>query len=226
MSEGIPYADIIIMALVAGFILLRLRSILGQKTDDNHPDFSQNFSEKKALDSDTVIKLSERSVKSRPPIEIDPYVAELAEGEVKKTIKDVQGKDPLFNATTFLEGARMAFEMVFDAFAKGDKQTLSMLLSQEIYNDFQSDMEEREKNENKQETTLLSVTAKEISRAKLHKNTVKMTVRFESEQVTVERDREGKIIAGDPSDVQNVHDEWVFERDVTSKNPNWKIIEI
>ena len=119
----------------------------------------------------------------------------------------------------------MAFEMVFDAFVKGDKQTLSNLLSTEIYNQFASDIDDRAKQENHQETTLLSVKPLEITRAKLDRNMAQLAVSFESEQVTIERSKNGDIVGGDPSDVHHVNDEWVFERDVTSKNPNWKIIE-
>lgn len=227
MTEEFPYADIVIIALIAGFILLRLRSILGQKTGNEKPDFFQLPKAQTQEDSDPVVLLSEinKLVKPRPRVEVDPYTATLSEGMVLQGINDIKAKDPLFNATTFIDGAKMAFEMVFDAFVKGDKQTLSMLLSQEIYNDFIRDIEAREKQEYKQETTLLSVKAKEILQANLDKNIARITVRFESEQVTVERGKKGEIISGDPSDVQHVNDEWVFERDVTSKNPNWKIIE-
>jgi|CXWL01.1.fsa_nt_gi predicted lipid-binding transport protein (Tim44 family) len=225
MPEEFPYADLVIMALIAGFILLRLRSILGQKTDDDKPNFFQPSKPKASEDSEPIIQLSEKSIKLRPRVEMDPYSATLSEGIVLQSINDIKAKDPLFNATTFLEGAKMAFEMVFDAFAKGDKQTLSILLSQEIYNDFIRHIDEREKQENKQETTLLSVKAKEISGAKFDKNMAQITVHFESEQVTIERGKTGEIVSGDPSDTHHVNDEWVFERDVTSKNPNWKIIE-
>lgn len=225
MSEGFPYADIVILALVAGFILLRLRSILGQKNDNDKPDFLQSSKISVIKDPDPIVQLSDKSLKPRPLVDLDPYASTLSDNNVLQAIKDIKAKDPLFNATSFIEGAKMAFEMVFDAFAKGDKQTLSMLLSQEIYNDFLRHIEEREKQENKTETTLLAVKVQEISRANLDRNIVRFGVRFESEQVTIERAKNGEIVSGDPSDVQHVDDEWVFERDITSKNPNWKIIE-
>ncbi|MEK6746419.1 MAG: Tim44/TimA family putative adaptor protein [Pseudomonadota bacterium] len=225
MSEGFPYGDIVILALVAGFILLRLRSILGQKTDNDKPDFLQSSKINVIKDTDTIVQLSDKSLKPKPMVDIDPYLSALNDSNVLQAIKDIKAKDPIFNATSFVEGAKMAFEMVFDAFAKGDKQTLSMLLSQEIYNDFLGHIEERERQENRQETTLLSVKVKEIFRADLDRNIARIAVRFESEQVTIERAKTGDIVSGDPSDVQHVIDEWVLERDITSKNPNWKIIE-
>ncbi len=225
MSENFPYADIIILALIAGFILLRLRSILGKKDENDSFNFLQQSKIKQPENSDPIIQLGDKSLKVRLRSEQDPYVATLSNGVILQSINEIKTKDPLFSATTFLEGAKMAFEMVFDGFNKNDKSILSMLLSQEIYDDFLSDIEAREKQENRQETTLLSVAAKEISAIKLDKNMVQITVNFESEQVTVERSKDGSIVAGDPSDVQHVSDEWVFERDITSKNPNWKIIE-
>jgi predicted lipid-binding transport protein (Tim44 family) len=225
MSEGIPYADIVILALIAGFILLRLRSILGQKGDNDKPDFLQSSKISVIKDPDPIVQLNDKSLKPRPLVDLDPYVSTLSDSNILQVIKDIKAKDPLFNTTSFIEGAKMAFEMVFDAFAKGDKQTLSMLLSQEIYNDFLRHIEEREKQENKTETTLLAVKVQEISRANLDRNIARFGVSFESEQVAIERTKTGEIVGGDPSDVQHVNDEWVFERDITSKNPNWKIIE-
>lgn len=225
MSEQFPYADIIILALVAGFILLRLRSVLGQKGDNDKPDFLQSSKISVIKDSDPIVQLNDKSLKPRPLMDLDPYVSTLSDSNIVQVIKDIKAKDPLFNATSFIEGAKMAFEMVFDAFTKGDKQTLSMLLSPDIYNDFTRHIEEREKQDNKQETTLLAVKAREIFRASLDRNMARFGVRFESEQVTLERTKSGEIISGDPSDTHHVNDEWVFERDITSKNPNWKIIE-
>ncbi|MEZ5690075.1 MAG: Tim44/TimA family putative adaptor protein [Rickettsiales bacterium] len=224
MSEGMPYADIIIIALVAGFILLRLRSILGQDNGDS------NFLKKtreKIEDSEPIIQLGEKIAKNKPVTQQeDSYASSLAGGDISEKIKKIKEKDASFNTTIFLDGAKMAFEMVFDAFNKGDKKTLSMLLSKELYDDFVEDMDSRAKSENKLETTLLSVAAKEIMELKIDsKNVASIKVYFESEQVSVERDDKGEIVGGDPSDVQNIRDEWVFEKDITSKNPNWKIIE-
>ena len=125
----------------------------------------------------------------------------------------------------FLQGARAAYEMVFDAFVKGDKQTLKMLLSDTLCQEFSRELDARKGQETQSETTLVSVKAKDITNAVLDRNTARLTVHFESEQVTVVRNSKGEIVEGNPSDIHHVEDHWVFERDVTSKNPNWKIIE-
>lgn len=222
MSEAMPYADIIILGLVTAFILLRLRSVLGRRDDD------QDFFRPPPASSqpaEPIIQLGTHSLKPRVREEADPYSAALGSGNVADGIAAIKAKDPQFSASNFLQGAKMAFEMVFDAFAKGDKQTLSMLLSPEIYGHFTDDLAARDKQEHKTETTLLSVKAREISDATLDKNSARITVRFDSEQVTLVRDANGAIVEGDPSATHHAEDEWVFERDVTSKNPNWKIIE-
>lgn len=221
MSEGIPYADIVILALVAGFILLRLRSILGQ----NHGiDFSQRPpQERPQKEPHPVVQLDKRPAK--PKEEPDAYLLKLGDAPPADGLKQIRQKDPQFSATDFLDGARRAFEMVFDAFVKEDKSTLKLLLSEELYDDFGRELESRSKEENRRETTLVSIRSGEITQAVLTGNLARITVKFTSEQVTVERNAAGDIVAGDPSQVSHVEDEWVFERDVTSKSPNWKIIE-
>lgn len=223
MSDAMPYADIIILGLIAAFILLRLRSVLGQK--DSNQDFFRPDPPPSKNTPEPIVQLGAASLKPRARDEQDPYVTALESGSVAEGISAIKTKDPLFNATSFLQGAKMAFEMVFDAFAKGDKQTLAQLLSTEIYDHFNSDLEARAAQENKTETTLLAVKPREISQATLEKNIARVTVHFDSEQVTLERNTKGDIVGGDPSAVYHAQDEWVFERDVSSKNPNWKIIE-
>lgn len=234
MSEGFPYADIIILALIAGFIVLRLRSVLGQKTGNENPNF---FSPKPDNNAQTkpeaIIQLVEKSLKPRTPAqaepknenENDPYAQKQEGTPIAQDISELKKADNQFNATTFLDGAKMAFEMVFDAFVKADKPTLALLLSQEINAHFVSEIDAREQQETKMETTLLAVIPKDITSIRMNNNLARISVHFESEQVTVERGKNNEIISGNPSDTHHVLDEWVFERDVTSKNPNWRIIE-
>jgi predicted lipid-binding transport protein (Tim44 family) len=225
MSEGIPYADIIILALIAGFILLRLRSVLGQKTGNDDPNFFKRQLPPADLRQEPIVQINEKILKPRPKEEGDPYLATLNDVALVETINAIKAKDAQFSATSFIEGARSAFEMVFDAFAKGDKQTLKMLLADDLYQHFVGEIEAREKEATHPETTLVSVVSKELRQVSLNGNLARLTVKFISEQVTVVRDSSGKIIEGDPSALHHVEDEWVFERDITSKNPNWKIIE-
>lgn len=221
--QEVPYADLVILALIAGFILLRLRSVLGSKPGDDF--FARKQPERPETKQETVIQLDEKSLKLKPKEEPDTYLATLGDSPLAETLKQIKSKDPQFTATKFMQGAKGAFEMVFDAFVKSDRQTLKMLLSDSIFQHFSRELDSRDKQENKSETTLVSVKAKEISKATLDKNTARITVHFESEQVTVVRGPKGNIVEGNPSELHHSEDQWVFERDITSKNPNWKIIE-
>jgi len=223
-SEGFPYGDIVILALIAGFILLRLRGVLGSRTGNDQP----NFFAKKMLsgaEQEPVVQVEEKSLKPKTPADADPYLAGLGEGAVTDALGQIKARDAQFNASDFLQGARTAFEMVFDAFVKSDKPTLRMLMSDTIFQHFAGAADAREAQENKLETTLVSAQAKDITDAELIKNMARIGVRFASEQISVTRNAKGDIIEGNPSEVHHVEDHWVFERDVTSKNPNWKIVE-
>lgn len=220
MPESMPYADIIILALIAGFILLRLRSVLGRK-DDEGMDFLRTSLKQV---QEPVVQLPEKS-KPKPKEETDTYLISLGDSPLAKTLIDIRAKDPLFSAAEFLRGAMLAYEMVFDAFIKGDKPALKMLMSDELYKHFASEIDARAKEENHSETTLVSVASKDIVQASLENSTARITVKFVSEQVTVVRDTKGNITSGDPSALHHAEDVWQFERDVAAKNPNWKIIE-
>ena len=224
MSEG-NYADIIILALIAGFILLRLRSILGDKVGNDDPGYFHKPLSLVPDKQEPIVQLDEKSLKPKLREEPDAYLSGLNGGPVADALVSIKAKDPQFTATHFLEGAKAAFEMVFDAFAKGDKQTLKMLLSDAIFQHFSSDITAREAMEHKTEHTLVSVKAQDITQASLIGNAAHLTVHFVSEQVTVVRNKSGVIVEGNPSDISKVDDQWTFERDVTSKSPNWKVIE-
>lgn len=222
MSEGLPYADIILLALIAGFILLRLRSVLGRKTGR---DDMQMFTRAPLAEAREQPIVQVEKARPRPKEENDPALAAVTDENILKAVAAIKAKDPQFTVTSFLGGAKLAFEMAFDAFAKGDRNALKLLLSDTLFKHFEGELAAREKEPKKIETTLVAVTSRDIAQAALTGNTARVTVKFTSDQVSVVRDAEGKIIEGDPSDINRVEDEWAFERDVASKNPNWKIVE-
>lgn len=225
MSEGLPYADIIIIALIAGFILLRLRSVLGDKTGHDNPQFFMREMNKAQENKEKIVPFSENPIHIKPKKEEDPYLEKIGDEAIVQALKEIKNKDPFFNTTQFLNGAKAAFEMVFDAFVKSDRETLKMLLSKTIYDDFIAEMEKRDSEENKTETTLVAVLSRDIVGAECVGKVAHVTAKFVSEQVTVVRNPKGEIIDGDASQTEHVENEWVFERDTGSKNPNWKIIE-
>ncbi len=225
MNEGMPYADIIILALIAGFILLRLRATLGQKTGRDEADFMQRF-KPMAEAKEPIVQIVDKLQKGKPKEEPDAALALITDENVVSALKAIKEKDAQFTVTRFIDGARMAFEMVFDAFNKGDKQTLNMLLAEPLAKDFAAEIDARAATPDRRtDTTLVSVIGKDIVQASLTGDMARVTMKFTSEQITVIRNAKNDIIEGNPSDTHHVVDEWIFERDVTSKNPNWKIIE-
>ncbi len=225
MSEGFASYDIIIIALIAGFVLLRLRAVLGQKIgQDTPPPFDY-----RAADSEApVVKLQEKTARALTDEEKDDdkqLVDKISDVTTVTTLAAIKMMDPDFTLKTFLDGARMAFEMAHDAFNKDDRDTLKMLLSAPLYDVFSAELDARKTGDNRTETTLLAVQTAEAKNVRLEKNMARITVRYVSEQVSVVRDKGGKIVEGDPGAAHNVEDEWVFERDVGSRNPNWKIID-
>jgi len=225
MSDGIPYADIVIMALVAGFILLRLRGVLGDKIGNDKPSYFNKPAQTTGDRKETIIQLDDKSLKTKLRQESDPYMLTVKDDGVASAIALIKTKDPEFSATDFLEGAKGAFEMVFDAFSREDKDTLKFLLSTRVYQEFGEALNEAQSVGTKNETTLISVKAHAITSAELVGMMARLTVAISSEQVHVTRNAEGVIVDGDASQIHAIEDEWTFERDVTSKNPNWKVIE-
>ena len=230
MSDNVPYADILILALAAGFILLRLRSILGSKSDHDPMGFMRGMSnplmDESPLSRAGVVQLDEKSLKQKPPEESDPYMLKIGEGPLADTLRGIKTKDASFAPTLFMQGAKAAFEMVFDAFAKADEATRTLLMSDAVLSSFQSELKNRAAAPDyKQDITLVSVVSDGIVQAQCEGNIARLTVRFLSEQVHLVRNAKNEIIEGNPSEVQHVEDHWTFERDITSKNPNWKIIE-
>lgn len=225
MSEGLPYADIVILALVAGFILLRLRSVLGDKTGNDNPSYFQKPTTPPPERQQAIVQLDDKALKAKPKAEPDLFMGKIKDPAVVETLNNLKSRDADFMAGHFIDGARGAFEMVFDAFAKADRDTLRFLLAPNVFEEFSQALAERESQALKPETTLVSVTAKDIVGADITGSTVRLTVLFSSEQVSVTRDADGKIVEGDPSELNTVEDEWTFERDITSKSPNWKVIE-
>jgi predicted lipid-binding transport protein (Tim44 family) len=223
MNDGVPYADIIILALIAGFILLRLRATLGKKTGDES-DFIQRLRPMTDNLRDTIVQVADKA-KPKPAEEQDTVLTLISDPAAVANLRIIKAQDPQFTATRFLDGARQAFEMVFEAFHKGDKQTLALLLSEPLAKEFSAEIDARSSLEKRQDTTLVSLIGKDIVQASLSGDLARIGVKFTSEQITVLRDAKGTIVEGDPSATHHVEDQWMFERDVTSKNPNWKIIE-
>jgi predicted lipid-binding transport protein (Tim44 family) len=218
----------IIFLALAVFIFLRLRSVLGQRTGRERPPYDPYSARTSA--SDKVVALPGRApepvLKSSEPGEPGERWKGVAEpgSAVASGLDAVAREDKGFDGKHFLAGARAAYEMIVTAYAAGDRRQLKSLLGRDVYDGFESSIREREQRGETVETRFVSIDAADIIAAEMRGRTAQVTVRFVSQLVSVTRDRAGAVIDGNPDKVTDVTDVWTFARDVTSRDPNWKLV--
>ncbi len=192
MNYSFEYIDIILLAMIAGFIFLRLRGILGRKTG-----FEENIST--SFPHET------------PPETVSKKInAENFDENAKKE---------------FLNGAKIAYETIITDFAKGDLKKIKSLLDNKIFDQFKNSIKEREIKGLISDTTFIGINSAEIKEHKETNNILEVTVDFVSEIISCVRNKEKKIVSGDPEKIKKVHDTWKFCRDIRSSNPNWFLKE-
>jgi predicted lipid-binding transport protein (Tim44 family) len=232
MQDVFDIYTIIFLAL-AVFIFLRLRSVLGQRTGRERPPYdpySARDAVRPATANDKVVTLPGRTAEPAPKPAVESAPAErwkdVAEpgSAVAAGLDAIAAADPGFDAKHFLTGARAAYEMVVTAFAEGDTRTLKNILSREVFEGFETAIREREARGEKVETRFVSIDKADIIGAELRGRIAQITVRFVSQLVSVTRDRSGAVIEGAPDKVTDVTDVWTFARDVSSRDPNWKLV--
>lgn len=222
MGEGFQYGDLIFLALVALFIGFRLRAMLGKQTGFD-PREAWKQATRDGQPQEKVIQIPDRISKAQKQEE-DSILEKLKSNtSVSDGLKAIKQADPQFSPTEFIAGAKMAFEWVVLAFSKGDRDKLRMLLSDERYKEFTREIDANMQAGKQQETTLVAITAADILEAALVGSKAQITLQFATEQISVVRDKDGNIISGDASAIENVVDTWTFERDTSSRDPNWKI---
>ncbi len=220
MSGGFDFVDIIIFAMLAAFLVYRLRSVLGKRTghENQRPDpFPAQQDSATDAGNDNVIALPDREAENAPT-EVAP------DTPLSAGITQIQIADPTFESGPFLAGAQSAFEMIINAFATGDGKTLNMLLSPEVYENFASAIRSRELANNTQESTLVGIDATDLLEAEMQDRIAAVTVKFVSEQINATIDENDEVVDGDRNTVIKVTDIWTFARDTGSSDPNWKLI--
>lgn len=219
MGGGFQFIDIILFALVAGFLILRLRSVLGRRDGHQGPaqDPFRPPAAKEPAEAE-VVRLPERGEPAAGA------VADHPPGSLQAGLTQIKIADPSFKDDEFLSGAGMAFEMILTAYVAGDSAALKPLLSPEVFANFSRSIEERAAAGEVLETTLVGVRKATIEEAYMAGRMAHVTVRFVSEQVTVTRNAAGEIVEGDPDRVTTVTDLWTFARDTRSPDPNWTLV--
>jgi predicted lipid-binding transport protein (Tim44 family) len=195
MSNNFGYLDLILLAMIAGFIILRLRNVLGRKTGHEGKVVS-NLSEKKFEEFKKTIKLKKQ------PTEFDTN----------------QKKQ-------FLKGAEIAYEAIINSFAQGDKKSLKDLVTEEMNKNFESAIEERNSKNIKSELTFIGIKSSTIEKFEKTAEALFFTVKFISEIISFKKDKDNNVIEGDPNKIKTVIDRWKFTRKISSMNPNWYLAE-
>ncbi len=230
MGSGFPFFDIIFLAMVAAFILLRLRAVLGRRTGHQKTRHEKTRNIESILDTadklptepqDGVDQMVDQESKWR---DMKPDVSEISQ-QAQKGLENIQVHDSSFSADIFFSGAAAAFETIIMAFAEGRRDILQPLLDKSVWKSFNAEITKREKVGEKMETTLVSLDKIVIESATIDsRNQAEITTRFQSQQVNILKDKDEKVIDGDRSYVEDVTDLWVFRRDISSPDPNWLLV--
>ncbi|MDX1580322.1 MAG: Tim44/TimA family putative adaptor protein [Alphaproteobacteria bacterium] len=221
MGNGFPF-DILLFAMIAAFVALRLYSVLGRRTGNERrpedvyrrtPTEAQPAPARDTADVDI------------PPSEAVETVDVAADSDLGRTLSRIMVADRQFNPQQFVQGAKGAYEMIIEGFARGDREALGPLLSDDVYADFESAISDREQAGETMTTRIVDIDRADIEDARLEGSTAEITVRFQSEVSSVIRNADGRIIEGNPSDTEFISDVWTFARDTSSSDPNWLLVE-
>ena len=227
----------IIFLALAVFIFLRLRSVLGQRTGRERPPYDP-YSARDAVRSpatEKVVTLPPRTTEAPPPPRTGAAESPQPSADRWKGVAEsgstvaagldaIAAADPNFDAQHFISGARTAYEMIVTSFAEGDRRQLRNLLSREVFDGFDAAIGEREGRGETAETRFISIDGNTVTAAELRGRTAQITIRFQSKLVSATRDRGGVVIDGNAEKVTDVTDVWTFARDVSSRDPNWKVV--
>jgi predicted lipid-binding transport protein (Tim44 family) len=222
MDGGFAFFDIVFFAMVAAFLILRLRSVLGRRTGNEKPErwTTRQPPAGRPEAPDNVARLPDRS---RPAADVAPLDLSTASPR-EAGLAQVRAADSSFDPRTFVEGARGAFEMTVGAYAQGDTATLRPLLADEVYENFAAAIKARQQAKQTLETTLVGIKSADIIEARMDNRTALVTVKFVSEQINVTRDAGGAVVEGDPQQIAAVTDVWTFARNTRSRDPNWLLV--
>ena len=192
MSYSFEYIDIILLAMIAGFIFLRLRGILGKKTGFEE-DINSSFAHE-----------------APPPKQNIDLNSSTFDENAKKE---------------FVKGARIAYETIITNFANGKLKDIKSLLDKNVYHQFEEAIKDRDSKSYSSETTFIGINSAEVKEHQQNKNMLEVTVEFVSEIISCVKDKDNKIVSGDPEKIKKVLDTWKFSKDSRSNNPNWLLID-
>lgn len=216
--------------VLAVVVIFRLRSVLGRRTGNERPYDQYSASETNdKVAHDNVVTMKGEPLPADEEMDEETFARRLKEvapndGELAEKLQAIGHADRTFDPKHFLNGAKVAYEMIVTAFAAGDRKQLKSLLSREVYDSFVSAITEREKNGDAIEFNFVGISGASILDAELGDKNVQITIKFVSELISATRNRAGEIVEGSMSQIREVTDIWTFAREITSRDPNWKLV--
>jgi predicted lipid-binding transport protein (Tim44 family) len=219
----------IIFLIIAVVIFMRLGSVLGRRTGNEPSPYETRVKPPPAgARNDNIVALPPRDRAVATNGEA-PDLKSLARYATAGTplydgLAAITKAAPDFDPEHFLSGAKAAYEMIVTAFAQGDRATLKNLLATDVYDGFVAAIAEREKKEQKAELTFVGIEEVKMTAAELEGRVARLSLRFVAELISCTRDKDGKVLEGDPTEAQTIRDAWTFARDVSSRDPNWKLV--
>lgn len=210
--------EIVLLAMVAAFLGLRLYSVLGRRAEQEEEPVPQRF------DSDEPPAIRPAAMPAAAPA---PRMAELdgVMPAVERALREIASADSRFNLAQFLDGARGAYRMILEAFWKGDRETLRELCDDDVYAGFTAALDAREAAGETMDNTLIRIEEVRIHSASLDGKTARIALLFVADIAAVTRDKDGTVIAGSLDDAIESRDVWTFSRNVTARDPNWLLDE-
>lgn len=223
--NNFPFIDIFILAMIAIFIINRLRNVLGKKTG-NETDIAEKFNQKTSKFTETSPdkEVLENNDAIKNPTNNNVYHKDET---TNKILKDIMKLNPTFNVDDFIDGAKKAFEFILTNYALNESKLLKPLLSKSIFGDFSEQIKGRLKNGNSLAITILSIDDPDILSAKLDKkNNCEISLEFKSQQVQTTKNKKGDVIEGNDNLILSISEIWTFSKNIKSKDPNWILEKI
>ena len=221
--NNIPYIDILILAMIAVFIINRLRNVLGKKTG-NEQDIVEKFSRNKT------------NFKESPPDQISENKARKTEKPrdiffhqdptINDNLRKIHKLDNNFELQSFLDGSKKAFEFIIKNYSEENLDSIKSLLSKNIFNDFDAQIKKRIQKSQDLDITIIGIKNAEIVSANLRSSNAAISVKFSSEQVHILKDPKGKVIEGDSNQILTINEDWTFSKNMKNKDPNWALEKI
>lgn len=224
----------LLFLILAVVIFLRLRNVLGRRTgNERQPydpyaasDAKSNGAGARGQDKVVPLQRGRDSETEEQAVDIEELLKKYApkDSPLAKGLLAIAKSDPSFDPEQFLQGAKSAYEMIVMAFAGGNKKALQQLLGEDVFDGFVGAIDEREKRGENVDSSFIGIDKADMIEAECKRKSAQVTVKFVSQLITATTDKKGKVIDGDPKKVREVTDIWTFARDITSRDPNWKLV--